>query len=126
MRSTTIFVAAVAGAAVASAKTASRAASRCRVFMAVPPVLGLPCFLTRQQCRDCAGFVPTPSGGLPRVASMAPISFARGIPAPELLPAADLAECARAAIERGGADVLNYGPAGGYRPLRELIARTHR
>jgi 2-aminoadipate transaminase len=57
---------------------------------------------------------------------MAPISFARGIPASELLPAADLADCARAAVEKGGAEVLNYGPAGGYRPLREWIARMHR
>jgi 2-aminoadipate transaminase len=57
---------------------------------------------------------------------METISFARGIPAPECLPVTDLAECARAAVERGGADVLNYGPAGGYRPLREWIARQHR
>jgi 2-aminoadipate transaminase len=57
---------------------------------------------------------------------MAPISFARGVPAAELLPAGDLAECARAAIERGGAAVLNYGPAGGYAPLREWVARRHR
>jgi 2-aminoadipate transaminase len=56
---------------------------------------------------------------------MGPISFARGIPAPECLPAADLAECARAAVERGGDGVLNYGPAGGYGPLREWIARRH-
>jgi 2-aminoadipate transaminase len=55
---------------------------------------------------------------------MATISFARGIPAPEFLPFADLAECARAAVERDPA-VLNYGPAGGYGPLREWIARRH-
>src|SRR5918992_160415 len=55
---------------------------------------------------------------------MATISFARGIPAPEFLPFADLAECARAAVKRDPA-VLNYGPAGGYGPLRELIARRH-
>ena len=58
--------------------------------------------------------------------AMAPISFARGIPAAELLPVTDLADCAKAAIEGGGADVLNYGAGGGYGPLREWIARKHR
>jgi 2-aminoadipate transaminase len=56
---------------------------------------------------------------------METISFARGIPAAECLPSADLAECARAAIERDGAAVLNYGAAGGYRPLREWLAAEH-
>jgi len=54
------------------------------------------------------------------------ISFARGIPAPELLPVEELADCARAAIERDGHTVLNYGPVGGYGPLREWIAERHR
>ncbi|MBA2568481.1 MAG: PLP-dependent aminotransferase family protein [Actinobacteria bacterium] len=57
---------------------------------------------------------------------MKAISFARGIPAPESLPRADLADCARAAIERDGSTVLNYGPAGGYGPLREWLAARHR
>src|SRR5438874_10892566 len=56
---------------------------------------------------------------------MAPISFARGIPAPECLPVSELADCARAAIERDGASVLSYGPGGGYAPLREWIAARH-
>ena len=56
---------------------------------------------------------------------MAVISFARGVPAPELLPVDELADCARAAIERDGANVLNYGPVGGYAPLREWIAERH-
>ena len=56
---------------------------------------------------------------------METISFARGIPAPELLPVAEFADCARAAIERDGATVLNYGPAGGYGPLRAWIAERH-
>ena len=42
---------------------------------------------------------------------METISFARGIPAPECLPVAELADCARAAIERDGRTILNYGPA---------------
>jgi 2-aminoadipate transaminase len=56
---------------------------------------------------------------------VATISFARGVPAPELLPVEDLADCARAAIERDGLTVLNYGPVGGYAPLREWIAERH-
>src|SRR3954471_19957681 len=56
---------------------------------------------------------------------MALISFARGVPAPECLPVAELADCARAAIERDGASVLSYGPGGGYAPLREWIAEGH-
>jgi 2-aminoadipate transaminase len=53
---------------------------------------------------------------------MATISFARGVPAPECLPVEELADCARAAIEDGGAAVLSYGPGGGYPPLRAWIA----
>ncbi len=56
---------------------------------------------------------------------MATISFARGVPAPELLPVAELADCARAAVERDGATVLNYGPVAGYEPLRDWIAERH-
>jgi DNA-binding transcriptional MocR family regulator len=56
---------------------------------------------------------------------VAPISFARGVPAPECLPLEELADCAKAAIERGGAPVLLYGPGGGYPPLREWIAERH-
>jgi 2-aminoadipate transaminase len=55
-----------------------------------------------------------------------PISLARGVPAPECLALEELADCARAAIERDGATALNYGPAGGYAPLREWIADRHR
>ena len=53
------------------------------------------------------------------------ISFARGVPAPECLPVAELADCARAAVERDGHTVLSYGPGGGYAPLREWIAERH-
>ena len=47
------------------------------------------------------------------------------MPAPELLPVKVLADCARAAIERDGRTVLNYGPVGGYGPLREWVAERH-
>ena len=56
---------------------------------------------------------------------MATISFARGVPAPELLPVQELADCARAAVENDGRTVLNYGPVGGYPPLREWVAERH-
>jgi 2-aminoadipate transaminase len=61
-----------------------------------------------------------------RLKPVASISFARGVPAPECLPVAELADCARAAIERDGETILNYGPVGGYGPLREWIAERHR
>jgi len=53
------------------------------------------------------------------------ISFARGIPAPECLPVDELADCARAALERDGHTILSYGPSPGYGPLREWIAARH-
>jgi DNA-binding transcriptional MocR family regulator len=56
---------------------------------------------------------------------MAPISFARGVPAPECLAVEAIADCAKAAVERGGPAVLLYGPGGGYGPLREWIAERH-
>ena len=56
---------------------------------------------------------------------MATISFARGVPAPECLPVEELADCARAALERDGRTILNYGPVGGYGPLREWLAERH-
>src|SRR3954463_16540682 len=56
---------------------------------------------------------------------METISFARGIPAPECLPVEELADCARAAVERDGRTILSYGPVGGYAPLREWIAERY-
>jgi 2-aminoadipate transaminase len=56
---------------------------------------------------------------------MTAISFARGNPAPECLPVAELADCARAVLERDGDTVLSYGPVAGYGPLRDWIAERH-
>src|SRR5436190_10805278 len=53
------------------------------------------------------------------------ISFARGVPAPECLAVEELADCARAALERDGSTILSYGPGGGYGPLREWLAGRH-
>jgi DNA-binding transcriptional MocR family regulator len=52
------------------------------------------------------------------------ISFARGAPSPECIAVDLLADCARAAVERGP-DVLAYGAGGGYGPLREWLAARH-
>lgn len=56
---------------------------------------------------------------------MSVISFARGIPSPDILPVDLFGEAARTIVERDGRTVLNYGPPGGYAPLRELIAERH-
>lgn len=56
---------------------------------------------------------------------MQAISFARGVPALELIPVAELADCAHAVALSAGAKVFSYGPAGGYGPLREWVAARH-
>jgi 2-aminoadipate transaminase len=56
---------------------------------------------------------------------MALISFARGIPGPDLLPIEEFGDCAKAALARDGATALNYGPPLGYLPLRKWIADRH-
>lgn len=66
-----------------------------------------------------------PTEPSPTLADMETISFARGVPAPECLPVEELADCARAALERDGKTLLSYGPVGGYAPLREWIAERH-
>jgi DNA-binding transcriptional MocR family regulator len=53
------------------------------------------------------------------------ISLARGVPAPELLPADELADCARAVLLTHGAEALSYGPGGGFAPLRAWVAERH-
>ena len=55
----------------------------------------------------------------------ASISLARGAPALDLIPAAELAECAYDAAKRWGAPLFAYGPGGGHAPLREWIAARH-
>jgi 2-aminoadipate transaminase len=53
------------------------------------------------------------------------ISFARGIPAPECLPVAELAECAKEALDQDGSVALSYGSTLGYGPLRDWLAERH-
>ena len=52
---------------------------------------------------------------------METISFARGAPAPDLLPVDELADCAETVLAREGKTILSYGAGAGYAPLRELI-----
>ncbi len=56
---------------------------------------------------------------------MSVISFARGIPGPDLLPSEAFGACAKAAAEKDGARALNYGPPSGYPPLRDWVAARH-
>jgi 2-aminoadipate transaminase len=53
------------------------------------------------------------------------ISFARGAPAPALIPSEELADCADAVARRDGPRIFSYGPGGGYAPLREWVAARH-
>jgi DNA-binding transcriptional MocR family regulator len=53
------------------------------------------------------------------------ISFARGIPGPDLLPVDELADCAQAALRDDGRTILSYGSTLGYEPLREWIGTRH-
>ncbi len=49
------------------------------------------------------------------------ISFAGGMPAPEVFPVDAVAAAAERVLREHGAQALQYGPTEGYRPLRELI-----
>ena len=73
--------------------------------------------------RACARFAAM-SARSTTLALMAatPISFARGAPAPDLIPADELADCAHDVARRDGARVFAYGPGSGYAPLREWVA----
>jgi DNA-binding transcriptional MocR family regulator len=51
------------------------------------------------------------------------ISFAGGLPAPELFPIEELKRIAKEVLEENGAKALQYGPTEGYQPLREEIAK---
>lgn len=50
------------------------------------------------------------------------ISFAGGLPAPELFPAAELSACASEVLQSDGGAALQYGTTEGYRPLREWVS----
>ncbi len=51
------------------------------------------------------------------------ISFAGGLPAPEVFPLKEFGEACTAVINEHGPQALQYGMTEGYLPLREMIAR---
>jgi len=50
------------------------------------------------------------------------ISFAGGLPAPELFPVEAVRAAANSVLSQNGPDALQYGPSEGFMPLREWIA----
>ena len=53
------------------------------------------------------------------------IAFARGVPAPEMLPVRMIEAASQAALQHDATRILSYGPGGGYGPLREQLAEIH-
>ncbi|MCL4561350.1 MAG: PLP-dependent aminotransferase family protein [Chloroflexi bacterium] len=51
------------------------------------------------------------------------ISFAGGLPAPDVFPVKEFAEACQRVLQDCGAQALQYGTTEGYQPLREMIAR---
>jgi 2-aminoadipate transaminase len=51
------------------------------------------------------------------------ISFAGGLPAPEVFPVKEFQEACNVVLTEQGAQALQYSTTEGYRPLREMIAR---
>jgi len=51
------------------------------------------------------------------------ISFAGGMPAPDVFPTEEFREACNVVLKDFGAQALQYGTTEGYRPLRELITR---
>lgn len=52
------------------------------------------------------------------------ISFAGGLPAPEIFPVEKFQEACSSALKNNGPMALQYGATEGYQPLRDLIARN--
>src|SRR5690348_12632098 len=52
------------------------------------------------------------------------ISFAGGLPAPDVFPVKSFQEACHKVLSERGAQALQYGATEGYEPLREMIARN--
>src|SRR5438105_15678169 len=59
------------------------------------------------------------------MASPEPISFARGAPSADIMPAATLREAAQRILGEDAKGALGYGVGSGYGPLRQWIADRH-
>lgn len=53
------------------------------------------------------------------------VSFAGGLPNPSFFPVAELQECTNRAFRDYGAQLLQYAPTEGFRPLREMICQRY-
>jgi len=53
------------------------------------------------------------------------ITFTRGVPPAESFPNEELIECTRQTVNKHSAQILQYGGAAGYEPLREYIAQQY-
>src|SRR5690554_6676874 len=51
------------------------------------------------------------------------ISFAGGLPAPDVFPVQQFSEASMKVLSEMGAQALQYGTTEGYQPLREMIVR---
>ena len=51
------------------------------------------------------------------------ISFAGGLPAPELFPVKEMEEIMQKVLEKDGRLALQYSSTEGFKPLREIIAK---
>ena len=56
---------------------------------------------------------------------METIAFARGVPAPDMLPVAELRAAANRAFDSQPAAMLSYGTGGGWPPLQRYLAAQH-
>jgi len=54
------------------------------------------------------------------------ISFAGGLPNPELFPVDDIKSATQTVLEKYGVDALQYSNTEGYEPLREFIAKRYK
>ena len=59
------------------------------------------------------------------MSDMSTISFARGAPSLDIVPADGLKECANRAFDTDPAGTFSYGKSTGYGPLREWLAAQH-
>lgn len=56
---------------------------------------------------------------------METIAFARGVPAPEMIPVDDIQAASEQVLSTDPVRILSYGTGGGYQPLREQVAEWH-
>src|SRR3954468_23235064 len=57
--------------------------------------------------------------------TLEPITFARGAPSPDIMPAEDIREAAARVLAADPAGALGYGVGTGYGALRQRIAHGH-